>query len=622
MAVQIRDQSGLVPRAVLVRRPRKIGRGGKAHGALVKLVAGIAPQHHPVVRQLLLFRVVCPVLQNYVGRRIDGPNGIRQTLQVGNSLGVVADVARVGHALGVVEPETVHLVFLQPVGVDAVHVVPNFRPIVVEIVAPAVRGMRTYSVEPRAVGGGGAGGGVPVHAHERALAKHVVEDLVQDYGNSAAVAGIDQFLKMLRRAVVLVQSHLVAGVVAPTFVALKFVGGHELDGVDAQALQVIQGVQNGFVAPGGDKVAHQKLVDDQLLLAGRRELGVFPHVSRFSGMNQGGVAGGFAGGVRMRIGVVQNGNAPVVGRVQNQLRIRIRNLQGAVDQVLKSVALAGLQCGQHLPPRFPVHGPTHRIGGVRSPVVEIAQHEHVVLQRRHQFQRYRAVVQIVDSVLQVRRGILRHHGRHPKHAQRVSRNSTARSRDRGHQNMVSGHRRVGVCERRGGAGGLRHHRAVVRQGPLRGLVGRQAQRNGRAGRNRWILRRRQKRAQQTGVGRVNGVVNIRSVAGTAHHGTRCVSEHKGQLLHGGSRRRCAVKRRNVVLNAVLVVAQRRHQNVGTGLPPSALNVLPVRGRGAGTGDDSGVRVDGRHAYQSRIALRGVVHNGHRVLSRGKRRGHL
>ena len=262
----------------------------------------------------------------------------------------------------------------------------------VEIVSPAVGRVRTYGVEPRAVGGGGAGGGVPVHANERVLTKHVVENLVQNHGNAAAVAGVNQFLKVLRRAVVLVQSHLVAGVVAPTFVALKFVGGHELDGVDAQALQVIQGVQDGFVAPGGHKVAHQQFVNHQLLLARRRELGVFPDVSRFARVNQGGVAGGFAGGVWMGIGVVQNGNSPVVGGVQNQFRIRICNFQAAVDQVLKSVALPGFKRWKHFPPRLPVHGPAHRISRVRGKVVEVAQYEHVVLKRRHQFQRHRAVV--------------------------------------------------------------------------------------------------------------------------------------------------------------------------------------------------------------------------------------
>jgi hypothetical protein len=79
---------------------------------------------------------------------------------------------------------------------------------------------------------------VPVHAGHHVLTKGVVEHHVDDDGHAVLVGHVDEFLQLVLVAVVLVGGEEEGGVVAPAFVAFEFVDGHQLNGVDAQFLEV------------------------------------------------------------------------------------------------------------------------------------------------------------------------------------------------------------------------------------------------------------------------------------------------------------------------------------------------------------------------------------------------
>ncbi|CAI8171351.1 MAG: Uncharacterised protein [Cryomorphaceae bacterium] len=62
VAFRVGNQVLVVPTALLVDTPLKVAVIGVSHSGFVVLVGGVAPKHHTVVAQLLLFVVRPPVL--------------------------------------------------------------------------------------------------------------------------------------------------------------------------------------------------------------------------------------------------------------------------------------------------------------------------------------------------------------------------------------------------------------------------------------------------------------------------------------------------------------------------------------------------------------------------------
>ncbi len=120
---------------------------------------------------------------------------------------------------------------------------------------------------------------------------------------------------------------------------------------------------------------------------------------------------------------------------------------------------------------------------------------------------------------------------------------------------------------------------------------------------------REEGSQQACIGRVHGIVNVRTVRRPTHDIARGIPEDKGHLEHRRRSYWIPVKRGHVVLNLMHVVAHICHQDGGRWLAPLPLHKLPIRWGGAGRGDHAGMGVDGGDSHEGAIALRCVVENG-------------
>ena len=249
-----------------------------------------------------------------------------------------------GKTFGQIKTETVDPVFSQPKLEDFFDKLLSGDTFVIEVVAH-VKIVFGRDVQPGVVGSGAGIGVVPVELRQRALAKSVVEHHIQNHRNAPCMAGIHKFFEFFGGAVIFVQGHVVRGVVAPGNVAFKLVDRHQLDGIDTQTLEIIQGIDQTLVIMAGGKVAQEQLVDHQFFPLGALEIVNFPGISRFAGLHHRNNTRGFPGRVCRQIREGLCADETVIVWVEHQRTIRVADAAGTVYHVLKAVGFARFDVG-------------------------------------------------------------------------------------------------------------------------------------------------------------------------------------------------------------------------------------------------------------------------------------
>ena len=303
--------------------------------------------------------------------------------------------------MGEVPAEPVDVVILHPVVEVAFDKVTRPRSAVVPIVEPgeAVGGGH---VEPRVVGQHGPV--FPVHRDERIGLVGVVVHHVQDHGNPTGVARIHKGFQIVLGSVRLVHREVECGVVSPAVVSVELVHRHELQRLNAQRLEVVQGVDDELERAFLGEIPDKQLVNDQVLLVGPLKVVVGPCERGFSWGEHTDGARGVVGRVHRHVGVGAFGNPRVVPLVENDLGIRVRhpNVVGH-DVVLVAVLLARHQVVQLNPKRFPVANVVHHGSRAQGPVVEVPDRKHKVLEGCRPLEDHSPVVHVVDAVHNARR---------------------------------------------------------------------------------------------------------------------------------------------------------------------------------------------------------------------------
>ncbi len=252
---------------------------------------------------------------------------------------VVADV------VGGIRAEAVDVEGIEPGGVAILNVVADFR---VGIIGAggAPRGAAQAGgivvVDAAVVDVGGIA--VELPGGEVRGAPVIVND-IENHGDLACVAGIDEPLEFGRSAVGAFDGVGIGGVVAPTIVAGEFGDGHQFDGVDAEFLQVVEPV-GGHVegAVGGVDVAgavgqDMHFIDHHVLAFGAGEGAHVPGIA--IGIEDDAVAAGVDHAEAARI------LAPEIA-VDDVLVFRARGGIGGVRRPV-AIAFAGQFVGRHVP---------------------------------------------------------------------------------------------------------------------------------------------------------------------------------------------------------------------------------------------------------------------------------
>ena len=230
--------------AVLVGSLERVTILEPSHGRLAVGVRRITPAKHALGYQLRTLRahVATPVFQYHVGIAGHGLHTLLViVLQVSHRRVCLVRAESVAQ----VQPVTVHLVLLQPVLQGTYeHLVGRFEtvvPVLIDIVRVGRR-----DVEPRVVLQVVAVGIQLVHG---IVARSVVEHHVEYHRHAALVTLVNERLQLVGRAVGLVGGEIQTGRIAPVVVAVKLADGHQLHGVDAQRLYVVQPTQQSAVRP-------------------------------------------------------------------------------------------------------------------------------------------------------------------------------------------------------------------------------------------------------------------------------------------------------------------------------------------------------------------------------------
>ena len=222
---------------------------------------------------------------------------------------------------------------------------------------------------------------------------------VQNHSNSTGVAGVHKGLQVVFGAVRLVDREVKRGVVSPAVVPVELVHRHELQRLNAQRLEVVEGVDDELERAFLGEIPDKQLVNDQVLLVGPLEVVVGPCKRDFSRGEHTDRPRRVVGRVCWHVGVGAFGNPRVVPLVEDDLGIGIRhpNVVGH-DVVLVAVVLAWHQAGQLNPVRFAVAHVVHHRSGAQGPIVEVPDRKHKILEGGRPLEDHRAVVHVVDAV--------------------------------------------------------------------------------------------------------------------------------------------------------------------------------------------------------------------------------
>ncbi len=443
-------------------------------------------------------------------------------------------------------------------------------------------------IEPGVVGRGAIVGGVPVQLRQRAGIGGVVEHHVEDDGDAAFVAFVDQQFQRLRCSVIFVQRFVKIRIVAPAVIAFEFVHGHQFDGRDAEAFDVIERIEQVGVVVRVEKVAEQQFVDDEIGFFRTLVARCLPVEGLLRGFQHRHDACGLARRVGGKVGVRRGRDEWVVAGVEHQRAQGVGDAHGAVDKVLKAVGLPRRQARHVEPPRGVVRTSFHLVTAVREPVVEIAHDVHHLLVRSVQREANRLIVNIIDTQFgsvgeRLRRYVARNDVK--KGGGILFGGGGGHKIDAVH---AGGPGRQCVTERFARRGGDAHAVVIQRQGSGEGRRGVHVDLRARARQERRTRRGNEGR-QQGAVCGVNVVKNIRVVGGPAHDAAALVSEYESEFQH-----RFAGLNIEKGIDGEGFLPQIRpcagHLPHGISGAPGRYHVLPVARRRALVGNNAHVRV--------------------------------
>src|SRR5690606_37692290 len=160
------------------------------------------------------------------------------------------------------------------------------------------------------------------HSHHWVSSESMIDSQVKDYGYSVFVTQIHEFFKLVRRSVILIQSHVKSGIVTPTFVTFIFHNRHELNGVYVKAFEVVDTVYQILIISVGIKVTNQDFIDNQFLFFRLLKVGHLPLIFLLSGLQYCHLSFlplWFSRHIR----ITRSRNPWVIKRRQNRSRIRV-----------------------------------------------------------------------------------------------------------------------------------------------------------------------------------------------------------------------------------------------------------------------------------------------------------
>ena len=177
---------------------------------------------------------------------------------------------------GKVEAEAVDIVFVKEVCEALLYVVSDKFILMVDVMEDAER-MRRIHIEPRIVGCCLVALIIKLGICAEP-GKMVIHD-INDDSDTPSVTLINEVLVHLACSVSLVKSEIVIWIVTPAEVAVKFLDRHELDGIHAEILYMIQSVHHTLEILCSREISDKKLIYHQIVIILDLEVRVFPVVS-------------------------------------------------------------------------------------------------------------------------------------------------------------------------------------------------------------------------------------------------------------------------------------------------------------------------------------------------------
>ena len=165
-----------------------------------------------------------------------------------------------------------------PEAIDMILVDPEF-----DYIACIIVGVRTPVVHIRETPRVGllmkprAGGKIIfIELIQRRAGIHVIENHIDDDGDAQIVCIVDQRFELVRRAINRLHRHVKSGIVAPALPSGKFIGWHQLDGIDAQLREIAEFGTHPLKISGFRKIADMRLIDHPFIVRRRNIIAITP----------------------------------------------------------------------------------------------------------------------------------------------------------------------------------------------------------------------------------------------------------------------------------------------------------------------------------------------------------
>ena len=214
------------------------------------------------------------------------------------------------------------------------------------------------------------------------VAGSMVVHHIQNYGDTFLMASIDKVLVIFLGTVCLIHGKEVARVVAPTVVAVEFLGRHQFNRVDSHLFQIAKLGLGTMDIAGSCEVTEQKFVNNQLLRFCQTE--ITPSIGVFLCLEYRNDAFSL-GWVSKVVGICRCRDVLVIVRIENLFAIRVADADGfatfSTYIILEGIFLIGVQSANGRPPAsgsiVAVHLTAFVVG--QCPVVEVTENVCIVL---------------------------------------------------------------------------------------------------------------------------------------------------------------------------------------------------------------------------------------------------
>ena len=221
---------------------------------------------------------------------------------------------------------------------------------------------------------------------------------VQNHRNSPVVTSVDELLQFFFCAIEFVGGEPERGVVTPTRVPLKFADRHQFNGSHPEPFQVVEAVDDVLVGLACIKIPNEHLIDEQpilrwplVIVIGPSKCGLIRSECRL-------MPTGLPIGVRWHVGPMAPGDVLVIRRVQDQLRVRIADFQGIVDEVMVAEILPRLEVVDLQPVRVAIGRLVHHRACIDGEIVEVASQVNMILAWRAEAENSAVRAEDVEAV--------------------------------------------------------------------------------------------------------------------------------------------------------------------------------------------------------------------------------